>query len=224
MTTANSLGRTVREMLDVLFDAELILIPNPVAVDGDVVAWKSPTPLDRFVDFADYPTVRSYRRWAEAGEYSALLPDGAMIQLRYKVSDRAIGGHRLAYVPCPYRVDTDMLLSEALSDVLDVHAVGSHDEVTMQSTVRFDLDPDSAAEGHPAAHLTLNVASCRIACESPMTPAQFVRFIFRNFYAAQWSAHQALFESLPDTDHDSTIKDAERLSPHMAWRRASATA
>lgn len=211
-------------MLDDLFEAELVLIPNPVAVDGAVVTWKSPTPLEQFVDFADYPTVRTYRRWAEAGEYSALLPDGALLQLRYTVSDGAIAAHRLAYVPCPYRVDTDMLLSEALSDVLDVHAVGSHDDVTMQSTVRFDFDPGSAGDDHPAAHLTLNVATCRIACESPMSPARFVRFIFRHFYASQWAMHQALFDALPDTEHDSTIKDAERLGPHMAWRRAVATA
>lgn len=224
MTTANALGRTVRDLLAVMFDAELVLIPNPVTVDGDVVGWKSPTPLGRFVDFADYPTVRTYRRWAEAGEYSALLPDGAILQLRYTVTDGAIAAHRLAYVPCPYRIDPDMLLSEALSDILDLHALGTHDDVTMQSTIRFDFDPGSAAQGHPAAHLTLNVASCRIACESPMTPAQFVRFIFRNFYAAQWLANAALFSALPDTNHDSTIEDEERLSPHVAWRRAVATA
>ena len=223
MTTANALARTIREMLDALFDAELVLIPNPISVDGNTVAWKSPTPLDRFVDFADYPTVRTYRRWAEAGEYTALLPDGALLQMRYRVAAGRIAAHRLAYVPCPYRLDQDMLLSEALSDVLDLHAVGSHDDVTMQSTVRFDFDPDSSAEGHPTAHLTLNVASCRIACESAMTPAQFVRFVFCNFYADRWRGNRDVFDSLPDSDHDSTIKDSERLSPHVAWRREVAT-
>lgn len=218
MTTANSLARTVRELLGDLFDADLVLLPNPVAVDGDVVMWKSPTPMDQFVDFADYPTVRTYRRWATAGEYSALLPDGALLQLRYTVTDGEISAHRLAFVPCPYRVDPDLLLTEALSDVLDLHAVGSHDDLTMQTTVRFDYDPCSADIGHPSAHLTLNVASCRIASESPMTPAHFIRFVFANFYHAEYQANRTLFDALPTTDLPSTVTPAERRSPHVAWR------
>src|SRR4051794_6112027 len=134
MTTPNALCRTVKQLLDDLLDHDLVAFVNPTAVVGDdTVTWRSPTPLERFVDFADYPTVRTYRRWAEAGEYSALLPDGSLLQLRYRVVGGQVTAHRLAYVPCPYRVDEDLLATEPLSDVLDVHAAEPHDDITMQT-------------------------------------------------------------------------------------------
>ncbi|WJM17155.1 DUF2290 domain-containing protein [Microbacterium arborescens] len=191
-----------------------------MTVDGDTVAWRSPTPLERFVDFADYPTVRTYRRWAVAGEYSALLNDGALLQMRYTVANGAVTSHRLAFVPCPYRVDPDLLLTESLSDIIELHTAGPHDDVTMQSTIRFDYDPMASAPGHPAAHLTINAASCRIACEAPMTPAQFIRFVYQHFYPDLWLAHPALWAALPANDHLSTVTDDERHEPHVAWRRA----
>jgi len=85
--------------------------------------------------------------------------------------------------------------------------------------IRFDYDPGSAAIGHPTAHLTLNVSSCRIACEAPMTPESFVSFIFRNFYKDDYSKHVDYFDSLPRNGRSSTVSDEERLEPHVAWRR-----
>jgi hypothetical protein len=219
MSTANAIGRAVREILNGLVEKDLVLLPNPTLVDGELVTWRSPTPLTRFVDFADYPTIRTYRRWGEAGEYSALLPDGALLQIRYTVADGAIASHRLAYIPCPYRIDRDMLLTDSLSDVLELHASDPHDTITMQSAIRFDFDPASAAEGHPAAHLTLNVASCRIACEAAMSPAAFVKFVYRNFYQNEWVRHSEFFGKLPEGAASSTVTENERLQPHIAWRK-----
>lgn len=184
----------------------------------NTVTWRSPTPLERFVDFADYPTVRTYRRWAEAGEYSALLPDGALLQIRYRVAGGLITGHRLAYVPCPYRINEDLLAIAPVSEVLEVHASESHDYITMQTAMRFDFDPGAATEGHPSMHLTLNVASCRIACEAPMGAAEFARFVFQNFYRERWAQHAAFFDALPRADLPSTVTDHERGHPHIAWR------
>lgn len=218
--TANALSRKIKGLLNDLLDKNLVLFTNAtIVVDGDTVTWRAPTPMSKFVDFAQYPTIRTYRRWAEAGEYSALFPDGALLQLTYRVVDGEISAHRLAYVPCPYRVDQDYLLTDALSDVLDLHAGEPDDDITMQSTIRFDFDPNSAAHGHPAAHLTLNVSSCRIACEAAMAPESFVRFVFRNFYRDQYLSHSSFFDAFPKSAGESTVTDDERFEPHVAWRR-----
>ena len=220
MTTANALSRNIKDLLNELLVRNLILLPNAVTVDDGVrVTWRSPAPAGKFVDYVDYPTIRTYRRWAEAGEYSALMPDAALLQLTYDMADGEIAGHRLAYVPCPYRIDQDYLLTEAVGDVLDMHTTEPHDGITMQSAIRFDFDPGSSAVGHPTSHLTLNVSTCRIACEAPMTAEDFVRFVFRNFYRTQYSAHVNFFESLPKSDRNSTVTEVERYEPHVAWRR-----
>jgi len=208
----------VTQLLYDLMDRDLVAFINPTVVVDDTVAWRSPSPLERFVDFADYPTVRTYRRWAEAGEYSALLPDGALLQIRYRVGGGMITAHRLAYVPCPYRIDEDLLALAPLSEVLEVHASEPHDDITMQTAIRFDFDPGAATEGHPSMHLTLNVASCRIACEAPMGPPAFARFVFQNFYRERWAEHMAFFDALPRAYLPSTVTDDERGHPHIAWR------
>lgn len=220
MTTANALSRGIKDLLKSLLDRNLILLPNAVIVaNGTRVTWRSPMPAGKFVDFVDYPTIRTYRRWAESGEYSALLPDAALLQLTYDVAHGEIAAHRLAYVPCPYRVDQDYLLTEAIGDVLDLHTSEPHDAITMQSAIRLDFDPDSAADGHPTSHLTLNVSTCRIACEAPMAAEDFVRFVFRNFYRAQYSANVDFFDTLPRSERNSTVTEDERYEPHVAWRR-----
>ena len=219
MTTPNALARRVKELLNQLLDKNLVLLPNAVTADDRIVTWRSPTPTSKFVDFLEYPTIRTYRRWADSGEYSALLPDGALLQMTYQMANGEIVGHRLAYVPCPYRIDQDLLVTEPLADVLDLHTADPHEEITMQSSVRFDFDPASAASGHPAAHLTFNVSSCRIACESPMTPESFLRFVYSNFYATQWLSQRAFFDTLPRDARQSTVTDEERMEPHVAWRR-----
>lgn len=221
MTTTSALRRKVSNLLNELLTRELIILPSAIVADGDTVTWRSPTPLQKFVDFVEHPTIRTYRRWAEAGEYAALLPDGALLQIRYRIAGGEVVAHRLAYVPCPYSIDQDMLLTDSVLDVLDLHFSGSHDEVRMQSAVRFDFDPDAARAGHPASHLTLNVSSCRIACEAPMSPEDFVRFVYHNFYYELWSAHSSFFESMPRSSSISTVTDDERHQPHVAWRRSS---
>lgn len=223
MTTTNALARAVRELLSELVKREIVLLVNPVAIDGESVWWRSPTPLATFLDFADPPTINTYRRWVGANEYSALLPDGALLQLRYRVANGGIVQHRLAYVPCPYVIDQDLLLTDGLLDILDLHLEQPHAEITMQSMIRFDYDPSSAKSGHPATHLTLNVSTCRIACEAPMTPEDFFGFIFRHFYPSVWRGHRDFFDGMARSDLVSTVLDDERLLPHVAWRRELAS-
>jgi len=220
MTTPNAVQRLIRELLGELFQRGLVILPSSIVASEDgVVTWRSPTPVDGFVDFAEYATLRTYRRWAESGEYSALMHDGSLLQMQYTISNGSIAAHRLAYVPCPFPVDRDLLLTDPVGDVLDLHDMEDRDTIRMQSMIRFDFDPAAAGESHPAAHLTLNVSGCRIACESPMWPEDFIRFVFRNFYEQDWRTHEAFFAALPNKYHDATVTEDERSRPHVAWRR-----
>lgn len=90
----------------------------------------------------------------------------------------------------------------------------------LHSAIRFDFDfdPGSAAPGHPAAHLTINSADCRIACAAPMHIGRFTDFIFRNFYPDLWKAHLPFFGSSATREAGPrTLTPEERNIPHLYW-------
>jgi hypothetical protein len=169
-----------------------------------------------------HPSIGQYVSWLRAGHYSALLFDGGLLQFTYRIADKTISGHRLAYVPCPYDLDQELVRSgEPMADVLDLYRAG---DASLRSPVRFDFSPDAATRGHPVTHLTFNSVDCRLACVAPVHVGRFVDFVFRNFYAAIWGAHQSFFEAAA-TAHigPRTITDVEQLSLHAAWDLHSAS-
>jgi hypothetical protein len=91
-----------------------------------------------------------------------------------------IVAHRLAYIPCPFIVDTEFLEEgDPIDEVVGMYVELS--DVALRSPIRFDYDLLAAKENHPTAHLTLNSADCRIACVAPMHVLRFVDFTFRHF-------------------------------------------
>jgi hypothetical protein len=52
-----------------------------------------------------------------------------------------------------------------------------------------------------------------------MTPENFLRFVYNNFYKTQWLSQRAFFDALPRDARQSTVTDDERQDPHVAWRR-----
>ncbi len=49
-----------------------------------------------------HPSVPGYKHWPESGDYSAILQDGALLQISYQFAGNQVDQHRLAYVSCPY--------------------------------------------------------------------------------------------------------------------------
>ncbi|MGA5102646.1 DUF2290 domain-containing protein [Streptomyces cellulosae] len=187
-------------------------------MQGTRVSWTSLDPTKPFLVNRGDPTIQDYRRWAEAGAYSALLFDGALLQLTYDVEGGAVSGHRLAYIPCPYRIDPEMIQIDPVLDVLDLHIEADPTSIVLHSAVRFDYDPGSAAPGHPASHLTINSAHCRIACAAPMHVGRFADFIFRHFYPDLWAAHKVYFTSSAKRHiGDRTLTEEDRTRPHLMW-------
>lgn len=223
MTTTRSVRDEVKNVLDYLLDAELAHYVNDVAMAGATVTWHA---LDKSAPFNvshhGDPSVDQYIAWASAGAYSALLFDGSLLQISFSVDGGEIAGHRLAYVPCPYDIDRELLdLGMPIVDVVDGYR--SSDPI-LRSPLRFDFDPRAAGPRHPASHLTINGSDCRIACAAPLHTLRFVDFVFRQFYPALWLAHEPFFRPAAWLHAGpGTLSTDDQRGLHLSWdHRATA--
>lgn len=127
----------------------------------------------------DYETL--YDELSLNRSYSIKLVDGGLLQLMYLFEQENIIKHRLAYYPSPH-----------LRSFQDDYDSYERDEIFMDILlrriipfpVRFDYDASAAINvHHPHSHLTLgDVKGCRIPATGPLSPADFLGFILRNFY------------------------------------------
>ncbi|MEX0983927.1 MAG: DUF2290 domain-containing protein [Actinomycetota bacterium] len=216
-------SRVVREEIDLLLaylnEAALAVYVNYLTRSDEVVSWHV---RDRSVEFLpdrDRMTSETYRHWLESGAYSAVLFDGAMLQLSYRFVSNQIVAHRLAWIPSPFEFEPGFLESQPLIDVFDLYAAGPARDVVIRAPIRFDFDVEAARPGHPASHLSINSGHCRIACAAPVGVGQFVRFVFSNFYPDVWRAHPYLASMPTRAIADHTITDDERAALHVYWSR-----
>jgi hypothetical protein len=222
MVTTRSVGDDVINLLDYLREADIAVYTTTVAVTeskfGGQVGWHSYKPGVPFLVNRGDPSLDDYLAWVDSGSYSALLFDGALLQISYDIKDGKISGHRLAYVPCPYRLDAEMVRDDPILDLIELHIDTEPTSMVLHSPVRFDFDPKSASDGHPSAHLTINSTNCRIACMAPMHVGRFADFIFRHFYSGIWNAHIEYFGIGARREIGArSIVDEDRLAPHISW-------
>ncbi|WP_405906449.1 DUF2290 domain-containing protein [Streptomyces sp. NBC_00828] len=218
MTTARAVREDINNLLDYLLQAEIAAYINTVSITGRRVSWHPLNPAAPFLTNRGDPCLQDYKGWLDAGAYSALLFDGALLQITYDIEGGEISGHRLAYVPCPYRLDAEMVRRDAVSEIVDLHIESDPTGMVLHSAVRFDYDPESAGPGHPSAHMTINSVDCRIACAAPMHVGRFADFIFRHFYPDIRFAHLPYFAAGASRDIGvRTLAEEDRGSPHMSW-------
>ena len=220
-TTIRGVYDQVRNVLDYLQQSELAY-PNPVLLRPDAVSWIAADRSAPFLISTAHASIDQYVAWLRAGHYSALLFDGGLLQITYQVRGSQITGHRLAYIPCPYDLDQDLMRSgEPMADVVDLYRGG---DASLRSSVRFDFNPEAATSGHPATHLTFNSVDCRIACVAPVHVLRFADFVFRHFYDRYWRAHRSFFDAAAAAHiGPRTITEAEEGSLHAAWNLHSAS-
>lgn len=163
--TPRFVADSVRNVIDYLTGAELVLAPNPVAESSSRISWHAADPSVPFLDSRDHTTISQYLAWLNAGNYSCVLFDGSLLQMSYALEKGRVIGHRLAYVPCPWQFDLSLIREGLALD--EVFELCSSEDVLLRSPVRFDYDPAASRLGHPAAHMTLNSSECRIACVAP---------------------------------------------------------
>lgn len=209
----------VSNLLTYLLESEIALLTTPVLDDGPRLSWR---PLGRTAEFLpsrDHGSLALYRAWLEDGQYSALLYDGSLLQITYEFAGTVLVAHRLAWVPCPFAIDPELLEIAPVLDVFDMYAAGATSDVLLRTAVRFDFDLERASPGHPASHMTINASDCRIACAAPLRLGHFIDFVFGNFYRPLWLLHPYLTTISKKAwgSHTATADEVERM--HMSWRR-----
>ena len=217
MPTSNrQLADDIDNLLDYLVGSGLALYRRPLLRTDDHVGWMPNSPGAKFLGTRDHHSLNLYRHWLDGGQFSAILFDGSLLQLSYSFVGRVLTGHRLAYVPCPARVDRGLLLEFPILDVVEDALAAGHGLANLSTAIRFDFDVENSSERHPAAHFTMNTADCRIPCMGPVRVGRFVRFIFNHFYPDDWIAHDYL-QALPVRGLGRTLTSDERDHLHLAW-------
>jgi hypothetical protein len=216
VTTTRIVRDDVKNTLDYLVDGELALYANEVSITGTQVSFHRHQTDRVFLNSHQHPTIGQYRAWIAAGAYSAVLFDGALLQITYDVNGGRISGHRLAYIPCPYDIDISLLATgEPVADIVDLYR---DEDAAFRSPIRFDFDPRAAKAGHPAVHMTFNGSDCRIGCIAPVHVLRFTDFVFRHFYASLWAAHRPFFAASAWRHVGQASMDTNsRRTPHLMW-------
>ncbi len=207
----------ITNLLDYLVQADLAISTNSVSRARGLITWHRRQGAGEFLLQRRLPTIETYRTWVANGDYSAMLFDGALLQITYEFNEGGLLRHRLAYVPCPFDADPGPWAECPVLDVIDLYAEAEAKNIVLRAALRFDYDPEAAAEGHPAAHFTINATSCRVGCIAPMRLGQFADFVFRHFYPELWRAHPffSRMSQAPAGPRSLTFQEAE--SAHIAW-------
>jgi hypothetical protein len=103
-----------------------------------------------------------------------------------------------------------------LEFIMDAFLDKIEDNLLLRSPVRFDYAPDAAADFHPASHVTINTASCRIPARSPLQFDTFIKFIFENFYLAAWQ-HPKVARSLAFSLETESLSVHDRGRAYLNW-------
>lgn len=192
--TTESVRRNIEDLLTRLVEANLVLIPNQVIAQDSRVTWAAPPRRSPLVDFGRRTTIAHYEEWAVSGDFTAMMFDGALIQMSYTFQRNKLVKHRLLYLPCPYAFSEEDLQNYPVEMLLEDAYKTPHAALGMQSPVRFDYAPSDSGTYHPSSHLTLNVSCCRIPISKPLAPMEFIGFVFQHFYFEWWIANPHLFK------------------------------
>jgi len=146
-----------------------------------------------------FASIQEYRYLLANREYTALLFDGALIQVSYTFEADEFIGHRLCYYPCPLVLSPDSGIPEfadyfdsQLSSELELQngllyataPIDSALSLRLRGPLRFDYDLRNTAEGHSATHLHIVHEDVRWPIYGPMSIGHFVRLVFRRFYSS----------------------------------------
>jgi hypothetical protein len=219
MPTSEAVRTEVADFLATLLQDTIAIATNPVVNDGERVSWPRRSSDPRFLRDVGALSINDYRWWLENSYYSAVLFDGSLLQISYEFLDRQLSGHRLAFIPCPFQIDREVLEYDPFVDIFDRYAQGPADSVVPRSPIRFDFDSVNAQPGHPVSHLTLNAAECRVPCASPMRLGLFVDFVFRHFYPRLAQEHPWLLQLPQESLGAHTVTEDEQSRIHISWPR-----
>jgi hypothetical protein len=215
----SSLRNDLRNFLDLLIAKEIALLATPPIEARDRgrlrLSWPGFASGQLFRNKSS--TIEEYCEWIRAGAYSAILFDGAILQISFDLDGTKVVGHRLSYFPCPFDIDSTRLREEPLLDVLEDFR-HTPDAIRLRSPIRFDFDPAHRTLGHPQTHMTALWDHCRWAVATPLSLGHFVRFVFRHFYPSLWAQYPFLRNWSQTRVAKGEITEAEASLLHISWR------
>ncbi len=153
-------------------------------------------------------------------DFSVLMYDGSILQISLDYNGGNLVGHRHVFLPCPIHFQpSDLHGGDSglipLEDFIeDITADEFQDRLRVRPPLRFEYDPEAATEDHPASHVHLGQSRSRIAVSSPLSSDRFLRFIFRNFYPDEFTAHPEI-HSLTSPAHADTISEMQAGELHV---------
>jgi len=167
--------------------------------------------------------ISDYLSIVETRDYSYLMNDGGVIQIAFVFDDGRIARHRLVHHPCPFPVDPRETVRSGevpvpLADfIIETFMDDPGEHLLQRSPVRFDYDPDRAADFHPASHLTINDSECRIPVRAPLRFDTFMKFVLDNFYS-ETRRHRRIQEALVLRQEEECLSEHDRRRVFLDWR------
>lgn len=160
-----------------------------------------------------------YISLVEARDYSYLMKDGGIIQIAFTYNGNEVEKHRLVFYPCPFSITLEELekFNGGLSEFIEENFMDALDEyVLSRSPIRFDYDPESGKEFHPASHITFNDRNCRIPAHAPLYFDTFIKFVFENFYLDAWT-HPVTAPALSFTQEKPCLSEHDSSRAYLHW-------
>ena len=196
--TPKKIERDIRNFLDLLVKHDIAVVANPVDVrqieTRTRLTWKSAI-SGSITGVGPYGSIENYRSLVERQAYSAVLLDGALLQVSYDFGGSELVGHRLGFHPCPFDLPSEEVRSEPLLDLIDLYQGAGCDHVRLRSPIR-----------------------CRCPIVAPLGLGHFVHFVFSHFYPEVWAVHDFL-QAWPLSLWDRTITQVEEGQLHLACTR-----
>lgn len=213
MADAESLRRIVHDICATLFDVGLARAVNypqkSSSGDAHCISW--PRHANASGTTFETSMLRRYSLLLRYSEYTALLQDGALLQLTYWLRGRDVVRHRLHYQAAPVLLDEGLSFDDFLELASTEELLKS---LTAPASLRFDYDPAAAAPNHPSSHLTICGAHCRIPVSHPLSPAQFVKFVVQHYYPDRWAEHPRVGR-MHENNFDPCISDDDMRRLHV---------
>lgn len=165
--------------------------------------------------------IEQYKGILQNGAYHAIVKDGSIIKVAYFFDQYGtLVKHNLWYWPNPFAIPENDIQDHTPLDVLDLYASDWEKYVRFRTPLRFDYDQNGASANHSIAHLHMQTEECRIGVQEPICFANFIKFIFKNFYCQEWLLNN-FWENLPlDFENNgNSLSSQQMLSIHLRWNK-----
>lgn len=183
---------------------------------GCRVTWRNTGGASPLFTDLEFSSLAEYKAIVRHQMFSAMLSDGAVLQISYDFEGHKIVGHRLVFYPCPFVIPLE-LRADPVLDVIEFLESVAPDSLRLRGPLRFDYS-QTEGEGRAASHVHLSASDCRCPVVAPLMLGQFLRFVFRSFYPSLWS-HNEYLRDLPRGLGSSTIVKADTPDLHFACVR-----